>query len=52
MRHLDLFSGIVGSTLADERLGIETVQFVEIDPYAQKVLWFFWRRGFAIAGKI
>ena len=38
MRHLDLFSGIGGFALAASWVGIETVQFVEIEPYAQKVL--------------
>ncbi|MEM9213951.1 MAG: DNA cytosine methyltransferase [Cyanobacteria bacterium P01_F01_bin.150] len=38
MRHLDLFSGIGGFALAAHWLGIETQQFVEIDPYCQKVL--------------
>ncbi len=38
MRHLDLFSGIGGFALAARWVGIGTVQFVEIEPYAQKVL--------------
>ena len=38
VRHLDLFSGIGGFALAARWVGIETVQFVEIEPYAQKVL--------------
>lgn len=38
MRHLDLFSGIGGFALAAKWLNIETVQFVEIDSYCQKVL--------------
>ena len=38
MKHLDLFSGIGGFALAAKWLGIETIQFVEIEPYAQKVL--------------
>ena len=38
MKHLDLFSGIGGFALAARWVGIETVQFVEIEPYAQKVL--------------
>jgi len=33
MRHLDLFSGIGGFTLAAQSLGIQTVQFVEIHDY-------------------
>ena len=36
--HLDLFSGIGGFALAARWAGIETVQFVEIDPFCQKVL--------------
>lgn len=39
LRHLDLFSGIGGFALAAQMVGgIETQQFVEIEPYAQKVL--------------
>ena len=38
MTHLDLFSGIGGFALAARWAGIETVQFVEIDPFCQKVL--------------
>ena len=39
MRHLDLFSGIGGFALAALMVGgINTTQFVEIDPYCQKVL--------------
>jgi DNA (cytosine-5)-methyltransferase 1 len=38
MRHLDLFSGIGGFTLAAHSLGIETVQFVEIHDYCCHVL--------------
>jgi DNA (cytosine-5)-methyltransferase 1 len=36
--HIDLFSGIGGFALACRWAGIETVQFVEIDPFCQKVL--------------
>ncbi len=36
--HIDLFSGIGGFALAARWAGIETVQFVEIDPFCQKVL--------------
>ncbi|AFY74752.1 DNA-methyltransferase Dcm [Synechococcus sp. PCC 7502] len=44
MRHLDLFSGIGGFTLAAEQVGgIKTTQFVEIDPDAQAVLRSHWR---------
>jgi len=39
LRHLDLFSGIGGFTLAAQRLGgITTTQFVELDPDAATVL--------------
>lgn len=38
MRHLDLFSGIGGFALAAKWMGWETVQFVEIDSFCQKVL--------------
>ena len=40
LRHLDLFSGIGGFTLAAKQLGnsIQTTQFVEINPDAQTVL--------------
>ncbi|WP_019499014.1 DNA cytosine methyltransferase [Pseudanabaena sp. PCC 6802] len=38
MKHLDLFSGIGGFSLAAQALGIKTVQFVEINPYCCHVL--------------
>lgn len=39
LRHLDLFSGIGGFAVAAQQVGgIETKQFVEIDPYCQRVL--------------
>lgn len=38
MKHLDLFSGIGGFSLAAEWAGIKTVAFCEIDPFCQKVL--------------
>ena len=38
MKHLDLFSGIGGFSLACQWAGIETIGFVEIDKYCQKVL--------------
>jgi DNA (cytosine-5)-methyltransferase 1 len=38
MKHLDLFSGIGGFSLAARSLGIETVQFVEINSYCCHVL--------------
>ena len=42
LKHLDLFSGIGGFTLACEWAGIETICFVEIDKYCQKVLRKHW----------
>ena len=36
--HIDLFSGIGGFALAARWAGFETVQFVELDPFCQKVL--------------
>ncbi|MGL5060787.1 MAG: DNA cytosine methyltransferase [Microcoleus sp.] len=39
MKHLDLFSGIGGFALAAHWVGgIETTQFVEIEPFCQKIL--------------
>lgn len=38
MNHLDLFSGIGGFALAAKWAGINTIQFVEIDGFCQKVL--------------
>ncbi len=38
LRHLDLFSGIGGFALAARMVGIETVGFCEIDPWARRVL--------------
>jgi DNA (cytosine-5)-methyltransferase 1 len=38
MKHLDLFSGIGGFALAARWMGWETIQFVEIDSFCQKVL--------------
>ena len=38
MNHVDLFSGIGGFALAARWAGLETVQFVEIDPFCRKVL--------------
>jgi len=38
LTHIDLFSGIGGFALAARWAGIKTVQFVEIDPFCQKVL--------------
>jgi len=40
--HLDLFSGIGGFALACQWAGIETIGFVEIDKYCQKVLRKHW----------
>jgi len=42
MNHLDLFSGIGGFALACEWAGIETIGFVEIDKFCQKVLKKHW----------
>ena len=42
MLHLDLFSGIGGFALACQWAGIETIGFVEIDKYCQKVLRKHW----------
>jgi len=42
MKHVDLFSGIGGFTLAAQWAGYETVLFVEIDPWCQKVLRKHW----------
>ena len=36
--HLDLFSGIGGFALAAKWAGLQTIQFVELDPYCQRVL--------------
>jgi len=38
MTHIDLFSGIGGFALAARWAGIKTIQFVERDPFCQKVL--------------
>ena len=38
MKVLDLFSGIGGFSLGLERAGMKTIQFVENEPYCQKVL--------------
>lgn len=38
MTHLDLFSGIGGFALAARWAGFETTQFVEIEPFCQRVL--------------
>ena len=38
MQMIDLFSGIGGFSLAGHWIGWETVQFVEIDAFCQKVL--------------
>ena len=38
MTHLDLFSGIGGFALAARWAGFETIQFVENEPFCQKVL--------------
>jgi DNA (cytosine-5)-methyltransferase 1 len=38
MRQLDLFSGLGGFSLAASWFGIQTTQFVEIEPYCQSLL--------------
>ena len=38
LRMLELFAGIAGATVAGDRLGILTTQFVEINPDAQLIL--------------
>lgn len=38
LTHIDLFSGVGGFALAARWAGIETIQFVEIDKFCQKVL--------------
>ena len=42
LKHLDLFSGIGGFALACEWAGMETIGFVEIDKYCQKILRKHW----------
>lgn len=42
LKHVDLFSGIAGFALACQWAGIETICFVEIDKYCQKVLKKHW----------
>ena len=44
LKLIDCFSGIGGFSLAAERIvgGFETIQFVECDPYAQKILKKHW----------
>lgn len=42
LKHLDLFSGIGGFALACEWAGIETIGFVEIDKFCQKILRKHW----------
>ena len=44
LRLLDLFSGIGGFSYAAEKIvgGFRTTQFVELDPYCQKVLCKHW----------
>lgn len=42
MKHLDLCSGIGGFALAARWAGFETVQFVEIDKWCQKILKKHW----------
>ncbi len=42
MKHIDLFSGIGGFSLASEWNGIETIMFCEKDEFCQKVLKKHW----------
>lgn len=42
MKHLDLFSGIGGFSIAAEAAGFETVAFCELDPEASLVLTHHW----------
>jgi len=42
MKVIDLFSGIGGFSLGLEAVGFQTVQFVEQDPFCQKVLKHHW----------
>ena len=42
MKHIDLFSGIGGFSLASEWNGIETIMFCEMDEFCQKVLKKHW----------
>ena len=38
MKHIDLYSGIGGFSLACRWAGVETILFCEIDEFCQKVL--------------
>jgi len=42
LRHLDLFSGIGGFSLASNTLGFNTVEFVELDEFAGRILSRHW----------
>jgi len=42
LRHLDLFSGIGGFTIAAHWAGFQTVGFAEIEPYCCKILAQWW----------
>lgn len=42
MKHLDLFSGIGGFSIAADCAGFETIAFSEIDPYASSILKCHW----------
>jgi len=42
VKHLDLFSGLGGFSLAARRVGWETVGFCEIEPYCQRVIARHW----------
>ena len=51
MRHVDLFSGIGGFALACEWAGVDTICFVEIDKFCQKILNKHWQ-GVPIIGDV
>jgi DNA (cytosine-5)-methyltransferase 1 len=42
MQIIDTFSGVGGFSLAGEWMGWRTVQFVEINPFGQRVLKYYW----------
>ena len=42
LKHIDLYSGIGGFSLAAEWAGVETICFCEIDDFCQKVLHKHW----------
>ena len=52
MKVIDLFSGIGGFSLGLEAVGFQTVQFVEQDPFCQKVLKHHWPNVPTLIAKI